>query len=148
MIFFQFLLCFFFVIFFSKIIFIDFFLILSWLEFNFIIKFNHVGESIVTLLIKHCGLLQCLSAWFFLLYFFSNYLFQFYFFNIELFVNYNYKSLQIRLNHVRKYCSFHHKTLWIATVFPIWFFFGVCFVIFFSKIVSVDFFLILSWLRI
>jgi hypothetical protein len=42
---------------------------------------------------------------------FSNYLFQFYFFNIELFVNYNYKSLQIRLNHVRKYCSFHHKTL-------------------------------------
>jgi hypothetical protein len=33
------------------------------------------------------------------------------FFNIELFVNYNYKSLQISLNHVGKHCSFHHKTL-------------------------------------
>ena len=66
--------------------------------------------------------------------FFSNYPFLFYFFNIELFVNYNYKSLQIRLNHVGKHCSFYHKTLWIATVFPTWFFFlffGVCFVIFF-----------------
>jgi len=33
------------------------------------------------------------------------------FFNIELFVNYNYKSLQTRLNHVGKHCSFYHKTL-------------------------------------
>jgi hypothetical protein len=32
------------------------------------------------------------------------------FFNIELFENYNYKSLQIRLNHAGKHCSFHHKT--------------------------------------
>jgi len=76
--------------------------------------------------------------------FFSNYLFQFYFFDIELFVNYNYKSLQIRLNHVRKHCSFHHKTLWIATVFLTWFFpfflVFVCFFVFFSKIIYVDFF--------
>ena len=35
----------------------------------------------------------------------------FIFFNIELVENYNYKSLQIRLNHVGKHCSFHHKTL-------------------------------------
>jgi len=42
---------------------------------------------------------------------FQNYLCQFYFFNIELVENYNYKSLQIRLNHMRKHCSFHHKTL-------------------------------------
>jgi len=32
---------------FSKIIFVNFFLILSWLEFNFVIKLNHVG--------KHCS---------------------------------------------------------------------------------------------
>jgi len=57
-------------------------------------------------------------------------------------VNYNYKSLQIMLNHVGKHCSFHHKTLWIATVFPTWFppLFCVCFVTFFSKIISVEFF--------
>ena len=114
----------FFVIFFSKIIFVDFFFfILSWLEFNFVIKLNHVGESIIVFLTKHCGLLQLLSTWFFFSYnFFQNYLCQFYFFNIELFDNYNYKSLQIRLNHVGKYCSFHHKTLWIDIVFPTWFF--------------------------
>ena len=58
-------------------------------------------------------------------------------------MNYNYKSLQIRLNHVGKYCSFHHKTLWIATVFPTWYFsLFLVFVLlfFFSKIVSDDFF--------
>jgi energy-coupling factor transporter transmembrane protein EcfT len=35
----------------------------------------------------------------------------FIFFNIEFFENYNYKSLQIRLNHVGKNCSFYNKTL-------------------------------------
>jgi hypothetical protein len=40
-----------------------------------------------------------------------------------LFFNYNYKSLQIRLNHAVKHCNFHYKTLWIATVFPTWIFF-------------------------
>ena len=85
-----------------------------------------------------------LNIVFFFLWFFQNYLCSFYFFNIELIENYNYKSLQIRLNHVGKHCSFHHKTLWIATMFPTWFF---CY--FFSKIVFVDFiFLILSLLRI
>ena len=43
--------------------------------------------------------------------FFKNYLCQFYFFNIELIEDYNYKSIQIRLNHVGKHCSFHHKAL-------------------------------------
>jgi len=43
--------------------------------------------------------------------FFSNYLCQFYFFNIELFENYNYNLLQIRLNHMGKHCNFYHKTL-------------------------------------
>ena len=66
-----------------------------------------------------------------------------FFFNIELFVNYNYKSLQIRLNHVGKHCSFHHKTLWIATVFPTWFFpFFLVFVLlfFFLKLSLLIFF--------
>jgi len=37
----------FFVIFFFKIIFVDFiFLILSWLEFNFVIKLNYVGKAL------------------------------------------------------------------------------------------------------
>jgi hypothetical protein len=43
--------------------------------------------------------------------FFQNYLCQFYFFNIEVVENYNYKSLQIRLNHIGKHYNFHHKTL-------------------------------------
>jgi len=36
---------------------------------------------------------------------------------------------------VRKHCSFHHKTMWIATVFPTWFFclFLVFFLLFFLK---------------
>jgi hypothetical protein len=122
-----------------------YFLILSWLKITVTI----CKESTVTFFENYCSLLQCFFPHGFLYNFFSNYLFQFYFFNIKLFVNYNYKSLQIRLNHVGKHYSFHHKILWIATVFSTWFFFpffGVCFVIFFSKIVSV--FLILSWLRI
>jgi hypothetical protein len=78
----------------------------------------------------------------------QNYLCQFYFFNIELVENYNYKSLQIRLNHLGKHRSFHHKTLWIATMFPTWFF-SLFFLLFFSKIVFVDYiFLILSLLKI
>ena len=49
-------------------------------------------------------------------------------------MNYNYKLLQIRLNHVGKHCNFHHKTLWIATVFPTWFFpIFLVFVLFFFK---------------
>jgi len=121
--FFQFLLCFFFVMFFSKIIFIDFiFLILSWLEFNFVIKLNHMGK---TLYLSSQNIVDCYNVsqhGFFFLWFFSNYLCQFYFFNIEPVENYNYKSLQIKLNHVGKHCRFHHKTLWIATMFPTWFF--------------------------
>jgi len=52
-----------------------------------------------------------------------------------------------------KYCNFHHKTLWIDTVFPHMVFFPVSFVfslfvIFFLKIIFVDFiFLILSSLE-
>ena len=131
----------FFVIFFPKLSSsILFFLILSLLEFNFIIKLNHVG--------KHCSFphktlwsLQCLSTWSFFLIIFSKKKFSIFFFNIELFENYNYMSLQIRLNHMGKHCSFHHKTLWIVTLFPTWFFFlFLCFVIFFSKIVSINFF--------
>jgi hypothetical protein len=44
--FFSFFCVFFFVIFFFKIIFVDFFLILSWLEFNFVIKLNHVEKAL------------------------------------------------------------------------------------------------------
>jgi hypothetical protein len=50
-----------------------------------------------------------------------------------------------------KHCSFHHKTLWIATVLQHGFFSYIflCFFIIFFKIVSVDFiFLILTLLRI
>jgi hypothetical protein len=138
----------FFAIFFFKIIFIDFiFLILNWLEFSFVIKLNHVGKA---MLLSSQNTVDCRSVFprgFFSLWFFQNYLCQFYFFNIELVENYNYKSLQIRLNHVGKHCSFHHKTLCISTVFPTWCF--SLFFCFFSKIISVDFiFLILNWLRI
>jgi hypothetical protein len=118
----------FFVIFFFKIIFINFiFLILNWLEFSFVIKLNHVGKI---MLLSSQNTVDCHSVFppgFFSLWFFQNYLCQFYFFNIELVENYNYKLLQIRLNHVGEYCSFHHKTLCIATVFPTWCFFPVFF---------------------
>jgi len=68
---------------------------------------------------KHCSFTHktlwiatvSLRMVFFVIYIFLNYPFQFYFFNIELFVNYNYKSLQIRLDHMGNHCSFHHKTL-------------------------------------
>ena len=49
MVFFQFfcVFFFFFVMFFSKIIFVDvIFLILSWLEFNFVMKLNHAGKTL------------------------------------------------------------------------------------------------------
>ena len=39
---------------------------------------------------------------FFFIFFFSNCLCQFYYLNIELFKNYNYKKIQIRLNYVGK----------------------------------------------
>ena len=45
--FFSFFYVFFFLIFFSKIIFVDFiFLILNWLEFNHVIKLNHMGKAL------------------------------------------------------------------------------------------------------
>jgi hypothetical protein len=78
---------------------------------------------------------------FFYLWFSQNHLFFILFFNIELVKNYSY-------NMWGKHYNFPRKLLWIATVFfPIWFFF--CFVIFFPKIIFVNFiFKILSWLRI
>jgi hypothetical protein len=103
----------------NYLFFLFYFLILSWLKITVTI----CEESTVTYFENYCSLLQCFFPHGFFYNFFSNYHFQFYFFNIKLFVNYNYKSLQIRLNHVEKHCSFHHKTLWIATVFPTWFFF-------------------------
>jgi hypothetical protein len=122
------------IVFSPKLSFISFyFLILSWLKITVTI----CKENTVTFFENYCSLLQCFFPHSFLYNFFSNYPFKFYFFNIKLFVNYNYKSLQIRLNHVRKHCSFHHKTLWIAIVFPTWIFFpffGVPFVIFFLKL--------------
>ena len=66
---------FFFLIFFPKIIFVNFiFLILSWLEFNFVIQLNHVE--------KHCSFPHktlwiarvSLNMVFFFLWFFQNYL--------------------------------------------------------------------------
>jgi hypothetical protein len=68
---------------------------------------------------KHCSFAHktlwiatvSLCMVFFFVIIFLNYIFKLYFFNIELFVKYNYKSLQIRLNRVGKHYSFHHKTL-------------------------------------
>jgi hypothetical protein len=138
------------IIFFFKIIFVDFiFLILSWLEFNFVIKLNHVGKQSTFSSQNTVDCYSVSSHDFVFVWFFQNCLCQIYFFNIELVENYNYKSLQIRLNHVGKHCSFHHKTLWIVTVFPTWFFSLFFFVIFFLKLfLSIFFFLILSWLII
>jgi len=93
---------------------------------------KHCRFSHKTLWIATVSLHTVFFSWFF-----QNCFCQFYFFNIELVENYNYKSLQIRLNHVGKYCKFHHKTLWIAIVFPTWFFFPV-FLYFFSKIFYVE----------
>ena len=73
---------------------------------------------------------------------FSEIIFFILFFNIKLVKNYSY-------NMWGKHCNFPKKLLLIATVFfPTWFFFCV-FVMFFPKIIFVNFiFLILSWLRI
>jgi hypothetical protein len=102
----------FFIIFFFKIIFVDvIFLILSWLEFNFVIKLNHVGKTLKLSSQNTLDYYNVSPHSFFSYDFFLNYLCQFYFFNIELVENYNYKSLQIRLNHVGKHYSFHRKTL-------------------------------------
>jgi hypothetical protein len=88
-----------FLFFFLKIIFVDFiFLILSWLKITVTI----CGESTVAFLANYCGLLQCFFPHVFFIFFFSNCLCQFYFLNIELFKNYNYKKIQIRLNYVGK----------------------------------------------
>ena len=123
----------------SKIIFILFyFLILSWLKITVTI----CEESTITFLKITGNCYGVFSHMVFFIIFFQIILFNF-FFNIELFVNYNYKSLQIRLNHVGKHCSFHHKTLWIATVFPTWFFpFFLVFVLlfFFLKLSLLIFF--------
>jgi len=135
--------------FFLKLSISIFFKILSWLRFSFAIFF-----------LKHCELLQCFSMWFFL-WFFPNLSCRF-FFNIELVQNYNYNKVKSYKESVvvflTKYCgllqylsewffilfywekrySFPHRTLSIATTF-----FLMCFS--HSKIIFVDFFLILSW---
>jgi len=71
----------------------------------------------------------CFFCVFILFYFFKNYLCWFYFFNIEL------------IENLALY--FFKKTLWIATMFSHMIFFMI-----FFKIIFVDFFLILSWLKI
>jgi hypothetical protein len=56
----------FFYIFFSKIIFINFiFLILSWLKSTITSETKSCGENIVAFHTKHCGLLQFFLIWFF-----------------------------------------------------------------------------------
>ena len=124
--------CDFFMIFSKIIFFLFYFLILSWLKITVTI----CEENTVTFFENYCSLLQCFFPHGIFYNFFQIILFNFIFFNIKLFVNYNYKSLQIRLNHVgwgstvaciTKHCEllqcFQHDFL------P---FFGVCFVIFFS----------------
>jgi len=78
--------CDFFMIFF-KIIFVDFFLILSWLRIIITIKTKSYEERVVVFLTKYCGLLQYFSKWFFILFYWE------------------------------KRYSFPHKILSIATVF-------------------------------
>jgi len=116
----------------SKIIFILFyFLILSWLKITVTI----CEKNTITFSENYCPLLQCFFPYGFFYNFFQIILFNFIFLILSFFMNYNYKSLQIRLNHVGKHYSFHHKTLWIATVFPTWFFFlFLCFFCYFFKL--------------
>ena len=84
----------------------------------------------------------CISLHGFFCYdFFQNFLCQFYFFNIELVENYNYNKAKIMWE---KYYSFPNKTLGLLQYLPTRFFFSYDF----FKIIFVDFFLILSWLRI
>ena len=58
---------FFFVMIFSKIIFVDFFFNIKLVENYNYNKTKSCGENIVAFLTKHRGLLQCRSTWFFFL---------------------------------------------------------------------------------
>ena len=78
--------CDFFMIF-SKIIFVDFFLNIELVKSYNYNKAKSYEESVVVFLIKHCGLLQYFSKWFFILFYWE------------------------------KCYSFPHKTLSIAAMF-------------------------------
>ena len=112
---------FYFISLFFKIIFIDFFIILSWLRIWFCNFFS----------LKHCWLLQC--------FFLSKIIFFFIlFFNIELVKNYSY-------NMWGKHCNLFWKLLFICySVFS----HIVFFIIFFQIILFNFIFLILSCLWI
>jgi len=72
---------------FSKIIFLDFFFNIELVKYYNYNKAKSYEESVVVFLIKHRGLLQYFSKWFFILFYWE------------------------------KHCSFPHKTLSIATTF-------------------------------
>jgi len=140
---------FFFVMVFFKIIFVDFiFLILSWSRITITIKLNHVGKHYS---FHHKTLwIATVSPY---MVFFSYDFFKIIFIDfIFLILSWLRITITSKVKHVEKHCSFPHKTLWIAIVFPTWFFcvFFLCFfVMFFFKIIFFDFiFLILSWLWI
>jgi hypothetical protein len=81
-------------------------------------KTKSCGESTVTFLAKHCGLLQCLPTWFFFLMIFLK---------LSLLILFclilSWLRITItRLNYVGKHYSSPRKTLWIATMFTTWFF--------------------------
>jgi len=109
---------------FFKIIFVNLFLNWADWEFSFVIFF------LKTLLIATVFLRMFFFVFVFL-WFSPKLSFFILFFNIELVKNYSY-------NMWGKHCNFPRKLLWIATVFfLIWFFF--CFVLFFPKIIFVNF---------
>jgi hypothetical protein len=87
-------------------------------------------ESIIAFITKHCGFLQCLPTWFFFLMIFLKLSSSILFFLILSWLRITITS---KVKHVEKHCSFPHKTLWIATVFPTWFFcvFFLCFFVMF-----------------
>jgi len=113
---------------FSKIIFVDFFLILSWLRIIIIIKLNHmrktlsffsqntvdcynislngflfyfIGENTIVFLTKHCQLLQC----FFSCVFFLSKLSLLIFFNIKLVENLALYFFLLFINRKAKSCG-------------------------------------------
>ena len=86
-------------------------------------KFKSCGESTIAFLTKHCELLYVFPHDFFLMNFSKLVFIDF----ISLILSWL-KITITRLNYVGKHCNFPHKTLWIATVFPTWFFlFFLCF---------------------
>jgi hypothetical protein len=131
---------------FFKIIFVDFiFLILSWSRIIITIKLNHVGKHYSfhhkTLWITTVSPYTVFFSYDFFKIVFIDFIF--------LILSWLRITITSKVKHVEKHCSFPHKTLWIATVFPTWFFsvFLCFFVMFFFKIIFFDFiFLILSWL--